>query len=86
MILALIVGLLWQELRIAVVVPQVVGIVDPGSQMGEALVFFLIEEVQKPYGDYPTWSIVTGWSFVFLPLLLGFWLNKSCAQWERNRV
>ena len=45
---------------------------------------FLYDEIQAPYGGYPDWAIAVGWSFVVLPLLVGVWLNKCCANWERG--
>lgn len=37
---------------------------------------FFLEEIKAPYGGYPVWAITIGWAAVFIPLIIGWFLNK----------
>ncbi|MBR9692681.1 sodium-dependent transporter [Candidatus Woesearchaeota archaeon] len=37
---------------------------------------FFLKELAAPYEGYPGWAIAVGWAAVFLPLVVGFFLNK----------
>ena len=34
-----------------------------------------VQELSAPYEGYPGWAIMIGWLVVFLPLVVGFFLN-----------
>ena len=44
------------------------------------LVATFIKELAAPYEGYPTWALSIGWVAVFLPLVIGFFLNKWYGQ------
>ncbi len=51
-----------------------------------ALVFLviwnLIDELRVPYGDYPAWALGMAWAAVFLPLAVGWFLNRWYGRKE----
>lgn len=44
----------------------------------------LINEIKTPYGGYPGWALTIGWVAVFLPLVVGWFLNRWYGHAERS--
>ena|GEM_PF-7001577 len=53
--------------------------------LGFLVIWNLIDELRVPYGNYPAWALGMAWTLVFLPVVLGFFLNRWYANMQEAR-